>query len=101
MRSAGHPQLGLDSRLVASREQVSCEIDDETVILSLRTGEYYGLNAVAARIWELLQEERCVAEVRDALLQAYEVDEATCTAQMLAVLHDMLRMELVEMRPAR
>ncbi len=100
MSGAPANEIGLQSRLVASTEQVSCEIDDETVILSLRTGEYYGLNPVAAQIWQLLQEEQTVADVRDALLREYDVDEGTCTEQVFAVLREMLRMQLLDMRGA-
>jgi hypothetical protein len=94
--AAGRVEISLQSRIAASAEQVSCRVEDETVILSLRTGEYYGLNPVAACIWELLQEERSVSELRDALLGMYDVDEATCTEQTLAVLRDMQDMELLE-----
>lgn len=90
-------RLELASRIVASRDQVSCPVDGETVILSLKTGEYYGLNSVAAHIWTLIQEARTVWEVRDTLLDAYEgIDEETCTAQVLTALNDMLAMELIE-----
>ena len=34
--------------VMASPDHVACDLDEETVILSLKTGEYYGLNAVAA-----------------------------------------------------
>jgi len=97
MAAARNPEvIELHTRMTACSDQVSCKVEDETVILSLRTGEYYGLNPVAATIWELLQQERSVAEVRDALLGMYDVDEATCTDQVLAVLRDMQSMELLK-----
>lgn len=88
--------IELHTRMTACSDQVSCRVEDETVILSLRTGEYYGLNPVAATIWDLLQQERSVAEVRDTLLGMYDVDEATCTDQVLTVLRDMQSMELLD-----
>ncbi len=97
MAAARNPDvIELHTRMTACSDQVSCKVEDETVILSLRTGEYYGLNPVAATIWELLQQERSVAEVRDTLLGMYDVDEATCTDQVLAVLRDMQSMELLK-----
>lgn len=92
--------LDLTSRVVASKDQVSCAVDDETVILSLRTGEYYGLNVVAAHIWTLIQEERSLRDVRDVLLHTYDgIDEAACTTQVIAVINDMLEMGLIERIP--
>ncbi|NLG62479.1 MAG: PqqD family protein [Candidatus Cloacimonetes bacterium] len=87
----------LDSTVRATPDHVSAEVEGETVILSLTTGEYYGLNTVAAHIWRLIQEPRRVSDVRDELLDYYtDIDEATCTSELLHVLDDMLRMKLVE-----
>lgn len=91
--------LGLESVLVASRRQVACELGDEVVILSLRTGEYYGLNAVAARIWSLVQQPRSVTELRDVLLGEYsEVSPEQCAREVLEVVTQMLEQQLVEVR---
>ncbi len=100
MMAAEPIEIGLDTRIMVSSDQVSCRVEDETVILSLRTGEYYGLNPVAAQIWELLQQERSVAEVRDALLGMYDIDEPTCAGQVLAVLRDMQSLELLDIEQA-
>ena len=43
-----------DARLVAARDQVSAEVEGESVILNLADGVYYGLDGVGARVWELL-----------------------------------------------
>ncbi len=97
MSAAGRSGLTLAARVVASTDQVSCEVANETVILSLTTGEYYGLNTVAASIWELLQQPRSVEEVRDSLLVIYEgVDEASCTEQVLETVTEMLAIGLVK-----
>lgn len=91
--------LTLESELVASTTHVSCELADEVVILSLSTGEYYGLNPVAARVWTLLQEPRRVAEIRDRLLDEYpDVTAADCGDQVLALLDEMVTLQLVVVR---
>ena len=94
--AAERSEISLATRMVANNDQVSCRIEDETVILSLRTGEYYGLNPVAASIWELLQQECSATQIRDALLAMYDVDEATCSDQVLATLREMQSMELLD-----
>lgn len=89
--------MQLESTVRANPEHVSAEVEGETVILSLTTGEYYGLNSVAAHIWRLIQEPRRVVEVRNDLLTFYEgIDAETCTAELLHVLTDMVAMHLVE-----
>ena len=91
--------LTISSQVVATTQQVSAELVDEVVILSLQTGEYYGLDPIAADIWSLIQEPRSVSEVRDALLARYEgVTAEECEQQVLALLEEMVKLELVEIR---
>ena len=48
-------------------------VGEETVILDLASGTYFGLDPVGARIWQLLAEGKTLAEVCDTLLEEYEV----------------------------
>jgi len=50
--------LSEESRLVVSKDQVSCDLAGEAAILNLKNGVYYGLDPVGARIWNLIQEPR-------------------------------------------
>jgi len=83
----------------AVKNQVSCVLDAETVILHLGSGTYYGLNAVGSTIWDLIQEARTIAEIHDRLLQQYEADAGEC--DLLNVLDDLSKASLVEIRDAR
>lgn len=92
-------RLSLTSEVVATTQQVSADLTDEVVILSLQTGEYYGLDPIAADIWNLVQQPRTVASIRDALLAQYEgVTVEECEAQVLALLDEMVKLELLEVR---
>ena len=91
--------MSLDSQVAASTNLVACRVDDEVVILSMRTGEYYGLDPVAASIWDIIQARTSVVAVRDALMSRYEgmtIDE--CTEQLLGLLTEMAALSLVELR---
>ncbi len=92
-------RVTIDSDVVCSRGQVSCDLAGEAVILSLATGEYYGLNPVAARIWTLLQQERRVRELRDLLLTEYpDVSADVCTEQVIVLLEELATLDLVIVR---
>jgi hypothetical protein len=49
------------------------QVGEETVILDLASGTYYGLDPVGARIWQLLSEGRVPADVCELMLGEYEV----------------------------
>ena len=42
------------SIVVVSKEQVSADLAGESVVLHLKNGVYYGLDAVGTRIWALI-----------------------------------------------
>jgi hypothetical protein len=91
--------LNLDSTLVASSQQVSCEVANEAVLLSMHDGEYYGLNEVAASIWRLIQHPRSVLEVRDALLEEYsDISPDECHRALLDFVHELIALKMVELR---
>jgi Coenzyme PQQ synthesis protein D (PqqD) len=48
--------LSLTERLVPSKQALESRVGDETVLLQLESGTYYGLDPVGTRIWELLKE---------------------------------------------
>lgn len=98
MTEAG--RLDANTRVVASRDQVSAELDGEAVILSLADGVYYGLDPVGASVWTLLERPRTVAELRDAIVAQYEVDAPTAEADLRALLAHMAQRGLVVLHPA-
>jgi len=81
--------LSIHSIVIASPEQVSCPLGDESAILNLKNTVYYGLNPVGARVWNLLQQARSVGELRDALLDEYDVEEVRCERDLLELLERM------------
>jgi len=57
---------------------------------------YYGLNEVAARVWKLVQEPRTVVEIRDSLLEVYEVNIDSCTQDLLILIAQLQEWKLIE-----
>ncbi len=88
------------STVVATRDQVSSDLKGEVAILDLKGGVYYGLDAVGARIWDLLQEPKAVEEIRDTLLQEYDVEPERCERDLLVLLQRLADEGLVEVEDA-
>ena len=88
--------LSVHAIVVAASEQVSCPLGEEAAILSLKNSVYYGMNPVGARVWELLKQPKSVAELRDILLEEFEVDEERCGKDLLALLGTLRGEGLIE-----
>ena len=92
--------VSMDSTVVATKDQVSSDLKGEVAILDLKGGVYYGLDAVGARIWNLVQEPRTVDEIHAALLQEYEVEPKLLERDVLALLQRLADEGLVEVKDA-
>lgn len=90
--------ISADSIVVASPQQVSCALGDESAILNVSTTIYYGLNSVGTRVWHLLQAPKSVAEIRDALVDEFEVEAGRCERDLLDLLEKMQAEGLIEVR---
>ena len=90
--------ITLDSVLKLPEEVIFQELDSEAVLLNLRSGVYYGLNNVGARIWSLIQQPRTVAEIRDTILQEYEVEPERSEPDVIALLQKLAGEGLIEIK---
>jgi len=65
-------------------------VDDEAVALDLDAGQYYGLNAVGTRIWQLLADGRSVASICDILVEEFDVTPDAVGPDVDAFIDDLL-----------
>jgi Coenzyme PQQ synthesis protein D (PqqD) len=92
-------QISRSSTIVAAKDQVSCDLAGEAVILNLKSGVYYGLDPVGARVWSLIQEPRTVSVVLDTLLEEYDVELGRCESDLFVLLDDLAGRDLLEIKP--
>ena len=90
--------LSLQTTVMVSSQQVSCPLGDEAAILNMKNSVYYGVNPVGATVWNLLKQPKTVAEIRDAILEEYEVEEKRCEQDLLTLLEEMRSEGLIEVR---
>jgi hypothetical protein len=82
--------------VVASASQTSTRVEGEVVILDLSGGAYYGLNAVGARIWELMREPKTLRDIRDRIVDEFDVDPQRCERDLVALVGELLDRRLAE-----
>jgi hypothetical protein len=89
----------LQSRFTIPDSAVFRELDGEAVLLNLETGQYFGLNAVGTRIWQLLIEHGRTQAVLDALLTEFDAEPAVLQSDLLGLLEQLAAHGLVAAAP--
>ncbi len=84
--------------VVAVKDQVSCTLDEEAVVLHLKKGTYYGLNPVGATVWNALQQPRKVEEIQRLILAEYDVKLGPCEQDLLQLLRELAEAGLIEVQ---
>ena len=98
MGDAPSAVLSGESRIVLSKDQVSCDLAGEAAIVNLKNGVYYGLDPVGARIWNLMREPVTFAQILDSLLHDYEIDRLTLESDLRLFVNQLAEQGLVEIR---
>ena len=89
-------ELSRSSKIVISKDVVSCDLGGETAMLDMKEGIYYGLNEMGTTIWEFIQKPITIQEVIDKILEEYDVDEETCYVDLVELVEQMFKNGLVE-----
>lgn len=88
--------MNLGDRLSISADVMARRVGDETVILDLASGTYFGLDPVGTRMWSLIEEGRTLAEVCDAILETHEASRGQVERDVLALAESLRSRGLVE-----
>ncbi len=91
-------QISRDSVVVACEGNISCDLAGEAAVLDFKSGMYYGLDEVGARIWKLIAEPSTVGEICDTLLDEYDVEPDACERDVIALLGELAAKGLIEAR---
>lgn len=68
---------------------VTSVLDEETVMMSIERGKYYGLDPVGSRIWELLQTPRRVSAIVNGVLEEFTGERGAVERDLLAFLNKL------------
>lgn len=90
--------ISKSSTVVAVREQVSSDLAEESVILNLKSGVYYGLNAVGTWIWNKIQQPQTVSSLQEEMLGKYNVEPDLCERDLFTLLQKLVAAELIEVQ---
>ena len=88
-------QVNLDTKLSIPLQVMSRLVGDETVLLDLASGMYFGLDDVGKRIWESVAEGQSLGETAAIIATEYEVDEAQAQADLIEFATDLVERGLL------
>lgn len=91
--------INRDTRVRWHPDTLFRNLDGEAVLLGGGVAEYFGLDPVGTRIWELIGEHEALDGVLAAMLREYDVEEPQAYAELVALVEDLVRQGLVEIVP--
>jgi hypothetical protein len=87
--------MTLARTITIAPEVMARQVGDETVLLHLASGSYFGLDAVGSRFWQLLGERKSIAEICDLMLAEYEVPREDLERDLDRLIEQLLGQGLV------
>lgn len=93
-------KITADSIVVAAPGQLSANVGEEAVIACMTRGNYYGLNSVAARVWQLIQTPARARDLWETLAAEYDVTPERCAADLMDLLERLHAEGLIEVTDA-
>ena len=91
-------ELNADSILSIPAPVMSRLVGDETVLLDLESGMYFGLDGVGQRIWEAIAEGKNLGEIATTIAGEFDVDEAKALSDLIEFAEDLNGRGLLEAR---
>jgi hypothetical protein len=89
--------ISLEAFIVQSQGNIVSDMGGEKVMLSVQNGKYYNLGEMGGVIWDLIKEPISIAQLVAALMEEYDVDQATCESQVISFLELIRRENLIQM----
>jgi hypothetical protein len=75
--------MHLGTRLSVPPQVMSRRVGEETVLLDLESGLYFGVDQVGQRVWELAGSGQALGEIVDVIVSEFEVERSQAEADVL------------------
>ena len=87
--------IGQKSMLKRKSQVLAKKASEDMVLLDIDSGEYYALNSVGSRVWELCDGTRSVSEVISAIAIEFEAPLETVRTDVIDLLSELAEEHLV------
>jgi Coenzyme PQQ synthesis protein D (PqqD) len=90
--------MGMMDRFRIPTQVHARRFEDELVVLDLREGKYFALDAVGSVIWDELTTGKTPEETAATLVATFDVSESTANADVHRLADELLAVGLLERR---
>ena len=88
-------EVTTDSRLTIPPQVMSRLVGDETVLLDMATGFYFGLDGVGKRIWESVADGKTLGQTAATIADEYDVEQARAETDVIEFVGELLERGLL------
>jgi len=88
-------QIARDTAVQLCPEVLFKVLDDEAVLLDPGSGQYFGLNEVGCRIWQLIPAHGRLGAICDRLVEEYDVAADRAWHDLRILIAELMRRGLV------
>ena len=88
--------VNIDSVITKNTEIDDTDLDGEKVMMNLDKGQYFMMNEVGSRIWELIEGNTPIVNIIETLTNEYDVDEETCENTVMDFLGRLKNADLIK-----
>jgi hypothetical protein len=87
--------MNVNQTISLSPDVISQEVSGETVLLDLKSENYFGLDAVGTRIWQLIRDNGDLQVILETILDEFDADEARIRGDLEALLSEIADLGLI------
>jgi hypothetical protein len=89
--------IGDDTRICRNASILTAGVSGETVMMSVKSGRYYGLDDIGSAIWQHLEAPRRFGDLVDTLVADFDADRAVIADDVRKLLAEMASHDLVKL----
>ena len=84
---------------VRSQSTLWTKIDNQVMLMNIENGSYYEIEGIGGAIWQMLETPRSEAEIVEAILATYRVEQEECVNDIRAFLAKLTASQIVIKQP--
>lgn len=60
-------------------DMIVVDMDGEKVMMSIESGDYFGINTVGSYIWDMIQDPKSLTQIYDGVKETFDITSSTET----------------------